>query len=175
MVGHTLEDKKQALRQSLVRDNGTVFSFDENRTATLKEYLDELPESFPDLSKYGLSLLYVYDRKQQREEKDRLSGGITFKSRRISKDGEKKETAFSIGIATETIDRGKIFTLSVFVHEAAHVLTYNSGEEEHTEIFGIVLDGLLARCAEAGLALERLPYPSDAQRGHRTRDRHSSL
>ena len=167
MDGHTLEDKKQALRKALARDYGTVFSFDETRIAMLGDYLDELPESFPDLSKYGLAMLFVYDRMKQRDAEDRQCGGITFQNGRVDKAGQVLETAYSIGIATEVIDRGKEFTLAIFVHEAAHVLTANEG---HTEFFGIVLDGLLSRCAEAGLTLERLPYPSDAQRGHRTRD-----
>ena len=72
---------------------------------------------------------------------------------------EEKRTAYSIGIATEAIDRGKEYALAVYVHEASHVLTRCEG---HTELFGIVLDGLLSRCAEAGLDLKKLSYTEEA-------------
>jgi hypothetical protein len=49
-----IEEKKQALYKSLIRDNGVVFSFDKSRLEKLGDYLHELPKSFPDLSKYGL-------------------------------------------------------------------------------------------------------------------------
>lgn len=148
----TEQDKRQ-IRKSLERDKGVVFDDDEGYYQELAGFLDDLPETFPDLDVYGLALLYVYDRGKQGEAESG-SGGVTWKH----KSTDKRE-ACSIGIATEAIDRGKEYALSVFVHEAAHVLT---GVEGHTELFGIVLDGLLFRCAEAGLDLVKLPYPEEA-------------
>ncbi len=170
MDGYTIaviEEKNRALSKFLSRDNSVAFSFDKSHLDMLKDYLDELPKSFiPNLTKYGLALLYVYDREAQ-PEKGRKTYGLTYECWKRDKEANEKTRDCAIGISTEALDRGKEFALAVFVHEAAHVLTF---EEGHTELFGIVLDGLLARCAEAGLALERLPYPSDAQRGHRARD-----
>lgn len=150
----TDKDRRQ-IRKSLERDKGVVFVEDESRLYKLAGYLDALPDTFPDLDEYGLALLYVFDRQRQREQ-DRGSAGITWEHKSMD---ERKLTAYSIGIATETVDRGKKYALSVFVHEAAHVLTGNEG---HTEFFGIVLGGLLIRCAEAGLDLEKLPYSEQA-------------
>ena len=146
---------RSGIKKSLMRDMSVILSDDEARFEKLAGYLDALPDSFPDLDKYGFALLYVFDRQRQREQ-DRGSAGITWEHKSMD---ERKLTAYSIGIATETVDRGKEYALSVFVHEAAHVLTGNEG---HTELFGIVLDGLLSRCAEAGLDLERLQYPEQA-------------
>lgn len=141
------------IQESLSRDVDVVICGDESYMEKLVGFLTDLPESFPDLENYNLALLYVYDRHKQRPE-DELSAGICW----THQNKERGLTAYSIGISTYALDRGRDYVLSVFAHESAHVLTGNTG---HNELFGIVLDGLLYRLWDAGIGAERLSYPED--------------
>ena len=120
-----------------IERNGVVFD-DGDRQEELAAYLsgDPIPVLIDLAREQGLKLLYTFSAAEQDESrKDR--DGECWKN--CTLDG--RETWYSIGISTEALDRGRDYTVFVFLHELCHLFT---GGGNHTAAFHSFLDYLLS-------------------------------
>ena len=125
-----------------IERNGVVFD-ESGRTTELAEYLtgDPITALIERARDQGLKLIYTFvseDQDESRQDRD----GECWKN--VTLDG--KGTWYSIGISTDALDRGKEYTVLVFLHELCHIFVDG---DRHPPAFHRYLDYLLKLYNEA--------------------------
>ena len=142
---------------------------DQDHTAKLSEYLngDPIPELLKDAEAKGLKVVYTYDMPQQGKE-FRDADAITINN--VTRDNH--GTWYAIGISIQALAEGKEYTILVFLHEVAHLIT--DCEENHTIKFHQYLDYLLYEYNKVnGTRIENDYYgllSQEATAGHQRRE-----
>lgn len=138
-------DGKQ-IERWLVNHKGVVMSEDQLQNGFLTVYVERIHKAIPELYNGGLSLVYVYDMDEQKNEGS-YSDGIDWLDVVVSSDGKPVDKLHAIGISTQAIDAGRDYAVMVFLHEYTHTLLEKPND--HGMMFHFTLDRLIERYNQA--------------------------
>lgn len=114
-----------------------VVSLDNNEIARLfMDHIGDGPPSCDFMDKFGLHVIFFYDRQEQPDEWKK-HGGMCWRF-----DHETEAPLYAIGISKQTIERGKQRTVETFLHECAHVL-HGKDHRAHDDRFRDLLKVLV--------------------------------